>query len=240
MLQKLFKKTITVISILFLSFHGQSYSLFNSTHIPKEMFESILNDLPASKAIPVTGEEWTEEPLKLRRAFGGWAVSKELFDFIRSILPEGNTLLELGSGWGSGQFSNYYTVYSVEHDKRWLGKYNTNYIYAPIKGKWYDIAVLQAKLPTTYDLILVDGPPGYIGRYGFYTHLDLFNTNLPIIFDDVHRKDEYKVMIQVGQKLQRDAIVFNLGPKKKKFGIIFYENNSVQDFLFSSFTIYHP
>ena len=67
-----------------------------------------------------------------------WSISKELFDYIRKILPEGSTIVELGSGWASEQLSKYYTVYSIEHSEKWLDKYNTNYIYAPIKNNWYE------------------------------------------------------------------------------------------------------
>ena len=219
MFQKLSKNI--VVPMLLLSFVGKIYSSFDTTYISKAMFESILNELPNSKTIPITGEEWSPE--EILRPFGGWAISKELFDFIRSILPEGKILLELGSGWGSSEFSKHYTVYSVEHNPRWLGKYNTHYIHVPIKNKWYDPVILKAKLPDNYDLILVDGPPGFIGRHGFCTYLDLFKTDLPIVFDDIHRKAEYSLMMQVGQKLQRDVTIFNFGPRKKKFGVILYE-----------------
>ena len=37
-----------------------------------------------------------------------------------------------------------------------------------------------------YNCILVDGPPGYIGRDGFLHNLDNFNTNCLIIIDDVN------------------------------------------------------
>ena len=73
--------------------------------------------------------------------------------------------------------------------------------------KWYNTDILKGKLPDHYDLILVDGPPGFIGRHGFYTHLDLFKTDLTIIFDDVHRKAEYELMVHVGQKLQRNVVI---------------------------------
>jgi predicted O-methyltransferase YrrM len=122
------------------------------------------------------------------RNFGGWSIDKELFDFIRSVLPEGKIMLELGSGWSSQKFSEYYTVYSIEHNEKWVGKYSTHYIYAPIKNGWYDISILSKKLPQSYDLILIDGPTGDIGRGGFYSHLDLFNTNVIMIFDDINRK----------------------------------------------------
>ena len=224
MLQKLGKNI--VVPMLLFSFVGKTYSSFDTTHIPKEMFESILNELPNSKTIPITGEEWSSE--EMLRSFGAASIAKELFDFIRSILPEGKILLELGSGWASGQFSKYYTVYSIEHSRTWLDKYNTHYIYAPIKGRWYDPNIVKEKLPQNYDLILVDGPPGYPGcrtdRYGFYTHLELFKTDLPIIIDDVNRKVEYELMLRVGKKLQRVVIVFNGG--KKKFGVILYEGGT--------------
>ena len=87
-----------------------------------------------------------------------WSVSKELFYYIRSVLPEGGTMLELGSGFMSKEFSKFYTVYSIEHDKHYIGRYNTNYIYAPIKNGWYSIEALKEKLPAMYDLILIDGP----------------------------------------------------------------------------------
>lgn len=215
-------KNLLCLIMLLLPFFKQSDASFTSIKIPKEIFPSILHDLPKSKTIPITGEEWA--PKEKARNFGGWAISKTLFDFIRLILPEGKTLLELGSGWGSGQFSQYYTVYSIEHSPKWLGKYNTNYIYVPIKGKWYNPAILKEKLPENYDLILVDGPPGFIGRHGFCTYLNLFKTDLTIVFDDVHRKAEYQLMIQVGEKLQRDVEVFNSTHSHKKFGVILYES----------------
>lgn len=157
-------------------------------------------------------------PKKRLGNFGGWSIAKELFDYILQILPEGKIILEFGSGWASGELSNHYTVYSIEHDKKWLNKYNTNYIYAPIKSNWYDIDVLKEKLPQEYDLILVDGPPGAIGRGGFYTFADFFNLNVPIIFDDVHRTAELKLMMQFSKKLNREPKVTEAA--NKKFGVL--------------------
>ncbi len=127
--------------------------------------------------IPTTA---TDNPLHAtdhcERNFGSWSIDKELFDFILSVLPEGKTMLELGSGWASQKLSEHYTVYSIEHNEKWVGKYNTHYIYAPIKNGWYDTSIISKEAPKDYDLILIDGPTGDIGRGGFYTNLDLFNT----------------------------------------------------------------
>ncbi len=225
MFQTLSDKNVLLLNILILFFAKEMHSSFDTTYIPKEKFESMLHALPGSEAIPVTGEKWSSA--EITRPFGGSSITKELFDFIRSVLSDGKVLLELGSGWTSGQFSQYYTVYSIEHSVRWLGKYNTNYLYVPIKNKWYNPDILREKLPDNYDLILVDGPPGFTGsttnRHGFYTYLDLFKTDLTIIFDDVHRKDEYELMMRVGKKLQRNVVIFNSKQFRKKFGVILYE-----------------
>lgn len=150
--------------------------------------------------------------------FGGWSIDKELFLYIRTILPAGKIILELGSGWTSGEFSKNYTVYSVEHNRNWIGKYNTNYIYAPINNGWYDYETLQRELPSSYDLIIVDGPPGDIGRAGFLINFHLFNNNVPIIFDDVNRTADYKLMQNVAALTNRNYIVMQ--GTTKQFGII--------------------
>jgi len=149
----------------------------------------------------------------------GWSISKELFNHIRKILPEGSTMLELGSGWASGELSKFYTLYSVEHEEIWLDQYETNYIYAPIKNRWYDPEILAKSLPLDYDLILIDGPPGPIGRYGFFTYLHLFKTDLIIIFDDINRKAEYKLMVDVAKKLGKNFRIYK-DSFGKKYGIV--------------------
>ena len=52
-------------------------------------------------------------------------------------------------------------------------------------------------------MILVDGPNGSFGRGGFLKHLDFFNTNVPIIFDDINRESERQLMIKVSEKLNK-------------------------------------
>ncbi len=155
------------------------------------------------------------------------SISEMCFNYIREILPEGKTILELGSGWGTSQLSKYYKMHSIEHDGRYVCKHDSDYIYAPIHAYddqwtapdipdndgWYNVSALQLELPDIeYDLILVDGPPGYpnsmgqgkvIGRAGFYKHLDLFKTDIPLIIDDVSREAEMTLLKLVSEKLKR-------------------------------------
>lgn len=147
-----------------------------------------------------------------------WTISEGLYKYILSILPEGSSMIEFGSGWGSEQLSKHYKVWSVEHNPKWLNKYETNYIYAPIENGWYSIQSIIEGLPKQYDLILVDGPTGRIGRDKFFDHLAIFNTDATIIFDDVNRKREYNLMVKVANHLGRKFTVYKSG--SKKFGVL--------------------
>lgn len=142
----------------------------------------------------------------------------KLYGYILSLVSPGATILELGSGWASSELSRHLKVYSIEHDQNWLNKYKTNYIYAPIVDGWYSIEHLKGKLPASYDLILVDGPTGWIGRHKFFDNIHLFKTNVPIIFDDVNRDAEYKLMMKIAELLKRQPHVVKCG--NKSFGAL--------------------
>ena len=148
-----------------------------------------------------------------------WAIAQSTFDYIRSILPDGKTILEIGSGWGTDFLAKHYKMYSIESNKDWVDKFQSNYIYAPIKMYdsnykspdiidnfgWHDPDIIKAEIKNIkYDLILIDGPEGRIGRGGFYKHLDFFNTSVPMIFDDIGREAEMELLKKVSQKVKRD------------------------------------
>ena len=145
-----------------------------------------------------------------------------LQEYIRKILPNGKTILELGSGHATNLLSENYKMYSIEDNLNWVNRYNSTYLHVPIKkydttwtppdltgpnNSWYDPNILEQKLTKDiqYDLLLVDGPSGLFGRGGFLKHLDLFNTNVPIIIDDIHR-EERDLMIAVANKLNKSYI----------------------------------
>lgn len=161
-------------------------------------------------------------------SWGGWAIEKECYDYIRSILPEGSTVLELGSGYATQELSKHYNLISIEQDRKWLFKYDSTYIYAPLRKydglqhPWFDVDVLKNELPIyNYDLILVDAPVAGAGketsRWGFTHFIDLFKTDVPIIFDDVNRPEDYMNMINASIKLNREYKVFTYN---KSFGVI--------------------
>ena len=134
-------------------------------------------------------------------AFGGYAIAEEMYEWLLKNLPEGKTILELGSGKGTIYLTKHWKVYSIEHDKRWVNyAKKAHYIYAPIGSygtkkvyKWYDRKIIRKYIPKDYDLLLVDGPNGYIGREGFLRNLNLFKKDIPIIIDDTQREKYVKI-----------------------------------------------
>ncbi len=166
----------------------------------------------------------SEKIWKIIRVYGSYSVDRELVDRMTSLIPSG-TLLELGSGRATAVFSKYYKVYSIEEDSKWLNKYDSTYIHAPIKKGWYDREILEKELPTEYDIILIDGPtsPESLGRLNirkeFLTHIDLFNTDVIIFVDDIHREAEASLLSSLSERLGRPATIFET-KSGAKFGYI--------------------
>ena len=111
------------------------------------------------------------------------------------------------------KFSKHYKVFSIEENIDWVNKYDSTYIYAPIKNGWYDREILEKKLPSDYDIILIDGPTASesLGRLKirqqFLTHIDLFKTDVTIFVDDIHREPEASLLNSLSERLERPSTI---------------------------------
>ena len=96
-----------------------------------------------------------------------WMMPSDALEWIENNIPHGSYILEFGSGEGSSRLSQNFSLFSVEHDPEWISKYETNYIYAPIKLHskssqlnsigWYDADEIYSKLPNNhFSLIIID------------------------------------------------------------------------------------
>lgn len=123
----------------------------------------------------------------------------EVMSWIFTNISQGSTILEFGSGHGSIILSTKYNLISVEHNAEWLGLSSGDYIHAEIvenpistefgqKG-WYNPEKLL-HLPPFVDLIIIDGPPGGVGRLGILEHLELLPSFRYCIVDDTDREEE--------------------------------------------------
>ena len=151
-----------------------------------------------------------------------WALPLEVFAFLRRRLRRPATVIEFGSGEGTANLvESYGSVYTVEHDPAWLGKvHGATYIHAPIVDGWYDRAALDA-LPLNPDCIVIDGPPGAIGRAGILRHLDLLGY-APLIVDDVHRRPEFELALALASA-RKDGISLHHLKSGRAFAAIGWE-----------------
>jgi len=134
--------------------------------------------------------------------FGGWSMCESAFNLILSTLKDGSTLLELGSGNVTFELCKHYTVYSVEHNSKFIGKCpHSTYIHAPLVDEWYDVEILKKCLPVDYEFICVDGPPTYARRLNMLKHLDLFK-RVPMLVDDCKVKHDPNLAKSLADKFQ--------------------------------------
>ena len=130
-----------------------------------------------------------------------WSICDGVIEAVRNLVTNDSTIVELGSGLGSKSLAEICTVYSIEHDERFLNLHeDVNYIYAPLveikplldfnETQWYDIDIIKRNLPSNIDLVLVDGPPEKYGRSGILNHLDMFGKNTIWVVDDVLRQKD--------------------------------------------------
>ena len=88
-------------------------------------------------------------------------ISDECQEFIKKTIPIGSNIIELGSGFGTKELVKNYKVYSIEQNIDWVDYVpESNYIYAPLKGNWYDPDIIKSNIPSKYSAILIDGPQG--------------------------------------------------------------------------------
>ena len=100
--------------------------------------------------------------------FGDYSISRELYDWLYTNIPEGSTILEFGSGEGTAELVKRWDVWSVEHDPEWVGRYHDQYIHAPLGDDgWYARATVALNtLYDGYDCVIIDGPPNQFHRKG--------------------------------------------------------------------------
>ena len=174
--------------------------------------------------------------------FDGWAISEDLFNTIKENLKNNSTLLEFGSGTGTIELTKYYKMISIEHDKKWLNKAESKYIYAQLENieinpkfpnhrQWYNYEIIKNELKDIIiDGILIDGPPGKIGRSGILKFIEENKKRLlqiPIFVDDCQRNDEKKLAIEIAEILNKKPKFYE--PDGKSYCIIkdAYQYNNI-------------
>ena len=147
----------------------------------------------------------------------------DAFRWIEENIKENAAILEFGSGDGSQRLSKRYNLWSVEHDREWIGKTQSNYVYAEIvsnpwsqklgEAGWYDPAFLDA-IPASVELIIIDGPVGTIGRGGILHVLERLPKFQYLLIDDTDRKEERALSEKICEMLHLKSITIETNQRK--------------------------
>lgn len=130
-----------------------------------------------------------------------WSLSQEALQWIAENIDPGD-VLEFGSGAGTQALADLgYKMVSVEHDPRFIGKHQSEYLHVPIRDGWYDLATLKKLLPKReWHLILIGGSPGNIGRGAFANHYEALGlAAIPLLIDDTNREPEKRLTQQLNK-----------------------------------------
>ena len=150
---------------------------------------------------------------------------EEAILYVLEHYKKGATVVEFGSGHGSEKLAEHVKLFSFEHDEDWLGLTSSTYIHAPIElnehatnagqSGWYDASIVLKHWPEKVDLVIVDGPPGFIGRFGIMSIQDKLKKVESIIIDDVDRPDELLLAEELSKSLGFTTQFFDVSEPRK-------------------------
>lgn len=102
-----------------------------------------------------------------------------------------------------------------------MNKFNSNYIYVPLSNfnseifgntQWLNIDILKESIKDiSYDLLIIDAGGD---RVGIYDNIELFNTSIPIIFDDTMNEGYLKCATLVSNKLNKKITTISCARNK--------------------------
>jgi hypothetical protein len=144
-------------------------------------------------------------------------ISKTVIEKLLEVIPEGSTVLELGTGFGTIPIAEKFKVISIENNPHWHqgvselievpvvdqlnipGSISKRF---PLYKQWYDAELLRTKLAgKQYDAIIVDGPESPSRRPGFLFNRSIFDQTVPVIIDDFHRPYDMRTGIMYAQAI---------------------------------------
>lgn len=142
-------------------------------------------------------------------------LSENCWNVIESLLNPNMRTLETGSGLSTWLFAQSVDFHqALENHKESYNRVcmnrarGANVTLCSLVGKprWYDFENHKH----SYDLILIDGPSGRVGRWGILPHLDnLTHQNTVIVLDDTNRNDEARLALAISERTQKPIRSFN-------------------------------
>jgi len=138
----------------------------------------------------------------------GMSSTETMWEFLNREIRPGMKTLELGSGLTTMLFDRMQCDHlSIEHSEEWLDRVrsfvplvNSSVLHRPIQDGWYS----WKNTGGPFDLVLVDGPPGDIGRSGVLGTIDsIANEQTTIVLDDCNRAAELSLAVKISSMTGR-------------------------------------
>ena len=130
-----------------------------------------------------------------------WAISPELYRWIRDRFEPNRRLLVFGNGRGTRILAKHYRVVCVEHDPAFMDAEGYEaLLWAPLVGGTYDASVLQSlEERGPFDLVVIDGPPGHLCDRGLLVEhfASFWRRGTRVAIDDTNRPREARMVEMV-------------------------------------------
>lgn len=142
-----------------------------------------------------------------------WEIGDGLLAWVRAFVPQGSSCLELGSGRGSALLAEHLRLVSVEHDPKWAdvtARLGVPVVFAPIVDGWYAAEPVRRLIAALRpELVIVDGPPGHIGRGGFAGMVGALIASgvKAVVFDDTNRPAERELAVDCALEAQLGELI---------------------------------
>jgi malate synthase len=133
--------------------------------------------------------------------YGGSGMEKAVIDWIKEHVPRESIIVEFGAGdVSTKELCNDYQLYSIEHDREWIGKYDSHYIYAPKVDGWYNPHIVDSVFRKVEPyLVIIDG----IGRDRILNRIDLVQNCKMILVHDTNRDLDRNTAIRLATELNK-------------------------------------
>lgn len=143
------------------------------------------------------------------------SLPRKMFSYIYRTVQQDWTTLEYGSGLSTLLFNEIGCAHlALEDQKVWRDKV-TSLVGNTCEVKHVPLTRVQGSrhrmkydwLPVgEYNLVLIDGPQGKLGRDGVLEQIQLLvNPQTIVLIDDVHRREEKRILDKLCGILEREA-----------------------------------
>jgi hypothetical protein len=119
-----------------------------------------------------------------------FAISPNVIEWMKQNVDRSLKVIELGGGRGTKRLQRYFkNSLTIESEPQWVGfllKQSCAVLHKPLVDEWYEVDNELLEELRTADVVIIDGPIGYL-RNNVARHMDEFKDGALLIIDDTQR-----------------------------------------------------